>query len=57
MPSYVKTKLQQQRYKEKYSQGDFVVKNVDDIPRVFYNPSPRLGLLLQVLFPGEKEST
>ena len=40
MPTYVKTKLQQQRYTDKYGSGTFVVKKVGNKQRLFYNPSP-----------------
>ena len=54
MPTYVKTKLQKQRYKDKYGANDFVVKRVGNKQRLFYNPSPRLSL--EVLYPEEKEN-
>ena len=53
MPTYVKTKLQKQRYKDKYGANDFVVKRVGNKQRLFYNPSPRLSL--EVLYPEEKQ--
>ena len=53
MPTDIKTKLQKQRYKDKYGANDFVVKRVGNKQRLFYNPSPRLSL--EVLYPEEKE--